>query len=67
MEWIEQLPAYLLVLARVLAFFTTMPLFSYRNVPPILKLDWYFLCFFYYYSALMPGDGGRQHVRAYSI
>ncbi|MGY4689836.1 flagellar biosynthetic protein FliR [Salibacterium sp. K-3] len=37
-EWLNQLPVYLLVLVRVLAFFTSMPLFSYRNVPSHFKV-----------------------------
>ncbi|MFZ4454168.1 flagellar biosynthetic protein FliR [Salibacterium aidingense] len=37
-EWLNQLPVYLLVLIRVLAFFTSMPLFSYRNVPAHFKV-----------------------------
>ncbi|MDQ0299147.1 flagellar biosynthetic protein FliR [Salibacterium salarium] len=37
-EWINQLPVYLLVLIRVLAFFTSMPLFSYRNIPTQFKV-----------------------------
>ncbi|MDZ5781824.1 flagellar biosynthetic protein FliR [Marinococcus luteus] len=35
---IEQLPAFSLVLVRVLAFFTTMPLFSYRTIPNQFKV-----------------------------
>ncbi|WP_096199375.1 flagellar biosynthetic protein FliR [Bacillus sp. FJAT-45350] len=33
MEFINLLPAFLLILIRILAFFTVMPIFSYRNVP----------------------------------
>ncbi|RKD75357.1 flagellar biosynthetic protein FliR [Sinobaca qinghaiensis] len=55
MEWIEQLPAYLLVLARVLAFFTTMPLFSYRNVPSYFKVGLgIFFAFFILFSIDAP-------------
>lgn len=38
MEYINQLPAFLLVFIRILAFFTTMPIFSYRNIPNTLKI-----------------------------
>lgn len=38
MEYINQLPAFLLVFVRILAFFTTMPIFSYRNIPNTLKI-----------------------------
>lgn len=38
MEWLNQLPAFLLVFIRVLAFFTTMPILSYRNVPTQFKI-----------------------------
>ncbi|MBU8906997.1 flagellar biosynthetic protein FliR [Desertibacillus haloalkaliphilus] len=37
-EWINQLPAFMLVTIRILAFFTTMPIFSYRNIPTIYKI-----------------------------
>ncbi|WP_232725480.1 flagellar biosynthetic protein FliR [Bacillus sp. FJAT-44742] len=38
MEWINQFPAFLLIFVRVLAFFTTMPIFAYRNVPNTFKI-----------------------------
>lgn len=38
MEFVNQLPALFLVFIRVLSFFTTMPIFSYRNIPNTLKL-----------------------------
>ncbi|SFE38743.1 flagellar biosynthetic protein FliR [Alteribacillus iranensis] len=37
-EWLNLLPAFLLVFVRVLAFFTSMPLFSYRNIPAVFKV-----------------------------
>ena len=36
--WINQFPAFLLVLVRILAFFTVMPFFSYRNIPMTVKI-----------------------------
>lgn len=38
MELVNQLPAFLLVFIRVLAFFTTMPILSYRNIPNTFKI-----------------------------
>ncbi|QFT88881.1 Flagellar biosynthetic protein FliR [Bacillus sp. THAF10] len=38
LEWINYFPAFLLVLTRVTAFFVTLPLFSYRNVPATFKV-----------------------------
>nr|WP_158737755.1 flagellar biosynthetic protein FliR [Alteribacillus sp. YIM 98480] len=38
LEWINQLPVFLLVLIRVLAFFTSMPLFTYRTIPAHFKV-----------------------------
>ncbi|CAG9619697.1 flagellar biosynthetic protein FliR [Sutcliffiella rhizosphaerae] len=38
LEWINYFPAFLLVLTRVTAFFVTLPLFSYRNVPTTFKV-----------------------------
>lgn len=35
---LEQWAVFLLVFVRILAFFTSMPLFSYRNVPQVLKI-----------------------------
>lgn len=35
---LEQWAIFLLVLVRILAFFTSMPLFSYRNVPAVFKI-----------------------------
>ncbi|WP_209122371.1 flagellar biosynthetic protein FliR [Alkalihalobacillus sp. BA299] len=37
-DWINFLPAFLLVFIRVLAFFTVMPIFSYRTIPTTLKI-----------------------------
>ncbi len=38
MEWINLIPAFLLVFVRVLAFFVVMPIFSYRNIPNQFKI-----------------------------
>ena len=38
MDLVNQLPAFLLVFVRVLAFFTTMPILSYRNIPNTFKI-----------------------------
>ncbi|GAK02040.1 flagellar biosynthesis protein FliR [Geomicrobium sp. JCM 19037] len=38
MEWINLIPAYLLVFVRLLAFLATLPVFSYRNVPAYFKI-----------------------------
>ncbi|SDG98342.1 flagellar biosynthetic protein FliR [Alteribacillus persepolensis] len=37
-EWLNQLPVFLLVLIRVIAFFTSMPLFTYRTIPASFKV-----------------------------
>ncbi|MBB6449286.1 flagellar biosynthetic protein FliR [Geomicrobium halophilum] len=39
LEWINQLPVFLLVFVRILAFLATLPVFSYRNVPNIFKVS----------------------------
>lgn len=46
MEWINQLPAFLLIFVRILAFLATLPVFSYRNVPNLFKIA--FALFFAY-------------------
>jgi len=46
MEWINQLPAFLLIFVRILAFLATLPVFSYRNVPNMFKIA--FALFFAY-------------------
>ncbi|WP_026674269.1 flagellar biosynthetic protein FliR [Alkalihalobacterium bogoriense] len=61
MEWINQLPAFLLIFLRVLAFFTVMPIFSYRNIPNQFKiglavfLAW--IMFFTIEIPIIPIDG----------
>lgn len=37
-ELIPSLPAFLLILTRVTSFFVTLPLFSYRSIPPTQRL-----------------------------
>lgn len=39
---INSLPVFLLIFARVLAFFVTMPLFSYRTIPTMFKIGFSF-------------------------
>ncbi|SDI94148.1 flagellar biosynthetic protein FliR [Natribacillus halophilus] len=46
MEWINQLPVFLLIFVRILAFMATLPVFSYRNVPNTFKVA--FALFFAY-------------------
>ncbi|MFB5660550.1 flagellar biosynthetic protein FliR [Alteribacillus sp. HJP-4] len=38
LQWLNQFPLFLLVVVRVLAFFTTMPLFTYRTIPATFKV-----------------------------
>ncbi|MGM7701186.1 flagellar biosynthetic protein FliR [Pseudalkalibacillus sp. Hm43] len=38
MEFVNMLPAFLLVLVRVTGFMATVPIFSYRNIPVIHKI-----------------------------
>ncbi|OLO40907.1 flagellar biosynthetic protein FliR [Alkalihalophilus pseudofirmus] len=38
LEWINFLPAFLLIFIRVLAFFSVMPIFSYRTIPNTFKV-----------------------------
>ncbi|MCM3616246.1 flagellar type III secretion system protein FliR [Sutcliffiella horikoshii] len=42
LDWLNYFPAFLLVLTRVTAFFVTLPLFSYRNVPSTFKVGFGF-------------------------
>ncbi|GAB3067256.1 flagellar biosynthetic protein FliR [Virgibacillus ainsalahensis] len=48
---INSLPVFLLILVRVAAFFVTLPLFSYRNVPAPFKIGFsFFLAFIIFYT-----------------
>ncbi|EQB36402.1 MULTISPECIES: flagellar biosynthetic protein FliR [Virgibacillus] len=52
---VNSLPVFLLILVRVVAFFATMPLFSYRTIPRPFKLGLsFFLAFLIFYTV----DGG---------
>ncbi|RCW70702.1 flagellar biosynthetic protein FliR [Saliterribacillus persicus] len=52
---INSLPAFLLILVRVLAFFATVPIFSYRNIPTQLKIGiGFFLAWILFYSIPTP-------------
>lgn len=52
---INSLPVFLLILVRVLAFFVTMPLFSYRTVPLPFKIGLsFFLAFIMLYTVDAP-------------
>ncbi|HLQ98645.1 MAG TPA: flagellar biosynthetic protein FliR, partial [Candidatus Dormibacteraeota bacterium] len=47
---ISSIPIFLLVLVRVLAFFVTLPLFSYRTIPNQFKIGLaFFLAFIMFY------------------
>lgn len=55
MEWINELPVFFLVFVRVLAFFTSMPLFSYRNIPASFKVGLgFFFAFIIFFSIEPP-------------
>ncbi|UJL47951.1 flagellar type III secretion system protein FliR [Virgibacillus sp. NKC19-16] len=48
---INSIPVFLLILVRVLAFFVTLPLFSYRTVPLPFKIGFsFFLAFIMFYT-----------------
>lgn len=52
---INRLPVFLLILVRVVAFFATMPLFSYRTIPRPFKLGLsFFLAFLMFYAIDAP-------------
>jgi flagellar biosynthetic protein FliR len=51
MELLNLLPAFLLVLVRVTAFFVTVPLFSYHNIPTVHKIGFsFFLAWVMFYT-----------------
>lgn len=53
---ISAIPVFLLIFVRVLAFFLTMPLFSYRTIPLPFKIGFsFFLAFTMYYSIDVSG------------
>lgn len=55
MEHLNQLPAFLLIFVRVLAFFTTMPIFSYRTIPNSFKIGIaFFLAWIMFFTADIP-------------
>ncbi|MBH0229287.1 flagellar type III secretion system protein FliR [Halobacillus yeomjeoni] len=49
------IPAFLLIMTRILAFFATLPIFSYRNVPTKHKVGFsFFLALLMYYTVPIP-------------
>lgn len=54
MEWINGIPAFLLVFVRVTTFFVTVPLFSYRNIPGIHKIGFSLLLAWMMYFTINP-------------
>ncbi|WP_240375325.1 flagellar biosynthetic protein FliR [Bacillus piscicola] len=61
LEWMDQLPLFLLVFVRVLAFFSSMPLFSYRNVPAVFKVG---LAVFFAFIIMFTIDAGDVAVNS---
>lgn len=52
---LTKVPAFLLILVRVTAFFVTLPLFSYKNVPTPHKIGFsFFLTWVMYYTVDIP-------------
>ena len=51
---IENYPAFLLVFMRITAFFVTLPLFSYRNIPNMHKIGFSFLLAWIMFIAMEP-------------
>lgn len=53
-EVLQALPAFLLIFVRVLSFFVTVPIFSYRNVPALMKIGLAFFLAWILYFTLHP-------------
>ncbi|GAA0435238.1 flagellar biosynthetic protein FliR [Virgibacillus salarius] len=52
---VNSISVFLLILVRVVAFFATMPLFSYRTIPRLFKLGFsFFLAFLMFYTVNAP-------------
>lgn len=52
---LTKIPAFLLILIRVTAFFVTLPIFSYRNVPTQHKIGFsFFLAWIMYFTIEIP-------------
>lgn len=52
---IQQFPAFILILVRVMSFFVTIPIFSYRNVPTQLKIGLgFFIAWITFYTIETP-------------
>ncbi len=52
---INRFPAFILILIRVLAFFATVPIFSYRNIPTHLKIGMgVFIAWIMFYTLEVP-------------
>ncbi|MCT2534537.1 flagellar type III secretion system protein FliR [Aquibacillus koreensis] len=52
---LNTVPAFLLILVRVTAFFVTMPIFSYRTVPTQFKIGFgFFLAWIMFYTMQIP-------------
>ena len=52
---INTLPGFLVILVRILAFFATVPIFSYRNIPNTLKIGiGFFLAWISFYTIDIP-------------
>jgi flagellar biosynthetic protein FliR len=48
---LQGLPAFLLIFIRVVSFFVTIPIFSYRNIPNVLKIGLaFFLAWIMYFT-----------------
>ncbi|KEZ54264.1 MULTISPECIES: flagellar biosynthetic protein FliR [Metabacillus] len=54
MNVIEYIPAFLLIFARMSAFFVTMPLFSYRTIPQQHKIGFSFFLSVIVFSSVQP-------------
>ncbi|GAB2563411.1 flagellar biosynthetic protein FliR [Gracilibacillus alcaliphilus] len=52
---INQLPAFILILIRIMAFLATVPIFSYRNIPAQLKIGvGFFIAWVTFYALDIP-------------
>lgn len=55
-EILQAFPAFLLIFVRAVSFFVTVPIFSYRNVPALMKIGLAFFLALIMYFTLQP-DG----------